>query len=376
MNSEIRLIHSIAEADREEWNRLTRGPFYSYEWFEYAEAVHPDEFTPYYFLCYRGDRLVGALPAFFPHSGNNSYENYLLGRFQFLPSLLRPLRRKPLVCFSPHAPSAVFSDNGFATDVLGELIRAFENQAHRDGMTETVFLCLKETERDLIGCLRERGYLQVYLNSVGMIQNRFRSFTEYFQSLPRSRRKSIKSDRIAFDRAGQRIEEVREQMPDIPKIFELIKIVDQKHPSVCRDFSPRALRLCFEKMMPYRTHYFVLSGEERIGVLTHFMKDDLMNIYGMGLHFDKGRRSRAYFNLLYYHPIQRMIENRARHLNFNQMAYKVKESRGCELIPQYMLVKPLKRKALVHPWTGLLDARYRKKFQIEYGRNQKRFEQS
>jgi hypothetical protein len=87
------------------------------------------------------------------------------------------------------------------------------------------------------------------------------------------------------------------------------------------------------------------------------------------LDFAKTRTSRTYFNLLYYHSIREMIARRAPHINFNQMAYKVKESRGCRLVPQYMFVKVLHGRRWMRLWLRLLDLRYRQKFAREYNRN-------
>jgi hypothetical protein len=122
-------------------------------------------------------------------------------------------------------------------------------------------------------------------------------------------------------------------------------------------------------MRPYLKHYVVSTGEGPIACLSLFEKDRLINTYALGLDFAKTRKSRTYFNLLYYHSIREMIVRRVPYINFNQTAYKVKESRGCRLVPQYMYVKALRGRRWMRLWLRLLDLQYRRKFAQEYGRD-------
>lgn len=374
MAYQCRIVESIKSVDRKEWNNATRGPYSSYEWFEYIEELSGDELIPHYILCYDDDQLVGVLPTFCPETSENSYENYLFGRLNKWFLRLKFVNRMPLICFLPYAGGAyVFSDNNYTEDVLRQLIWTFEKTARENGMSEVVFLFIKETEGALIEHLEKRGYEKVYLNSVGIIENRFQRFEDYLMSLSRRRRESVRRDISKFRNSQYTIEVTREENPDIQTICRLRDNISRKYPSVNSNLTPQAVALCFEKMTPYRTHYFVKSDDECIGALTIFEKDNLVNTYGFGLDFDKARVSRTYFSLLYYSTIREMVERKAAYINFNQMAYKVKEARGCELVRQYMYIKVLKGRAWMKPWLRILDWRYQEKFRNEYDRDEKAF---
>lgn len=371
MSCQVTICNSIQEFDAAEWNRATKGPFFSHEWFQFAEAMDGLNLQPHYFVSRRQGRLEAALPAFTPRGNQNTYENYLLGRYRQQLLRLAWLRRQPLVCFVPYTGGAyLISDNGYPEEVLQVLISGMEKEAQRGLYSEIVFMCIKECETEWLQVLAKRGYNRVYLNSVGIVRNHFKSFEDYLTRLNKRQRKTVKGDLRAFRKNGLRVDELDSlpQMTDV--MMMLISHIDRRYPTIQRFFSKKLLTTCFESMRPYQKHYGVTDGGGPIGCLTHFVKDRLINTYAMGMDFDKAYASRTYFNLLYYHSIQQMIAHNTPYINFNQMAYKVKESRGCMLVPQYMYVKALRNRSWMKFWLWLLDYRYRQKFRLEYGRNQ------
>jgi hypothetical protein len=263
----------------------------------------------------------------------------------------------------------MMSDNGYRGEVLRDMVAALEDAALRGGNSEVVFLCIKESESDWTQLLERRGYIRVYLNSVGVIVNRFETFDDYLKCLSPRQRKTVKGDLRAFRKGGGTIDAWNGASRDMDTMMKLVGNIDRRYPSVQRDFSKWSLSACFDRMRPYRKHYGVSTRDGPIGCLSLFEKDRLINTYAMGLDFAKTRTSRTYFNLLYYHSIREMIARRAPYVNFNQTAYKVKESRGCTLVPQYMYVKVLHDRWWMALWLRLLDHRYRRKFALEYGRN-------
>jgi hypothetical protein len=106
--------------------------------------------------------------------------------------------------------------------------------------------------------------------------------------------------------------------------------------------------------------------------VTLFRKDDILAFYAMGLEYSRVKETGTYFNLLYYLPIEEMIRRQIPCLNFNHMAYRVKEARGATLVPQYMFIKSLKRASAKRLWFGVVDRRYRSKFRKEYARDKSR----
>lgn len=367
MSHQTRTIDTIKHIDRETWNRATRGPFFSYEWFEFVETACSDIFTPQYIVCYNDDRLVGVLPAFHVKTNDNPYENYLFGRLKNLMQRLFVFKRKALLCISPLASGAyVFSDNDYSETIIDHLLAAVVETARLQRKSEVVFLYVKQTESDLIKNLKKHGYTGVYLNSTGIIYNRFQNFDDYLKSLSQSRRKSVKGDLRNFRKSQLPITSSQDEAPDAALICKLIGHIERKHHLRVSFNTPEKVKACLEKMTPYSTFYSVSNADECIAVITLFEKDRIINTYAFGIELDRARKYRVYFNLLYYNTIKEMIGRKARYSNFNAMAYKVKESRGCELVQQSMYVKVLKGRFWMVPWLALLDKQYRNKFQQFY----------
>jgi hypothetical protein len=370
MTCKMNMVDSVDKVDTREWNQATKGPYFSHEWFRFVEAMTEGELQPRYLTRRLNGRLTAVLPAFIPKTHMNTYGNYLMGRFRDRLLKLRPFRRRPLVCYAPHAGGAyLLSDNRYPEDVLQEMVTALEDAAIQGGNSEVAFLCIKENESEWTRLLKQRGYHRVYLNSVGIITNHYSTFDDYLKRLSPRNRKTVKGDLRAFRKCNGLIDTWTGDGHHLDTMMQLVGNIDRRYPSIQRDFSKWSLETCFHHMRPYRKHYAVSTGDAPIGCLTHFEKDRLINTYAMGLDFEKVHSSRAYFNLLYYHTIREMIVRKAPYVNFNQMAYTVKESRGCRLVPQYMYIKVWKNRAWMTLWLRLLNHRYRRKFAQEYARN-------
>jgi predicted N-acyltransferase len=366
-----RIVDSVARIDRESWNRATRGPFFSYEWFEYVEAVCTDRFAPQYIVCHHNNSLVGVLPAFHVKPHDNAYENYLFGRLKKIAQRFWVFRRTPLLCISPFSGGGYsFSDNEYSATVLDHLLAEVVATACRQQKSDVVLMHVKQTEADLIEALTKHGYTGVYLNSTGIMNNHFGEFDDYLNSLSKSGRKRVKRDMNKFRKSPYTIIASPDKTPNADLIYELIGRLERRHPPVRSLYTADKIRTCLKKMAPYSTVYSVGSADEQIAVVTLFEKDGLINTYAFGIDLERAHKNMAYFNLFYYNTIQEMIVRKARYMNFNPMAYKVKESRGCDLTQQYMYVRVLKGRFWLMPWLTLLDRQYRHKFETLYARAQ------
>jgi predicted N-acyltransferase len=296
--------------------------------------------------------------------------SYLLGRYKEQLLRLPAFRRRHLVCYAPLAGgNYLISDNAIQGEILKDIVVAMEDAALQGAYSEVVFLFIKAMDAEWIELFDCRGYQRVYLNSVGVINNSFEDFEGYLQSLSPPQRKAVKGDLRAFRKSGFTIDEWGGSFREIDTMMGLVGNIDRRYPSIRWNFTKSFLSACFDHMHPYLKSYVVPTGDGPIGCLSLLEKDRLINTDALGLDFAKIRTSRTYFNLLYYHSIREMIARRAPYINFNQTAYKVKESRGCRLVPQYMYVKALKGRWWMRLWLQLLDLRYRRKFAREYGRN-------
>lgn len=367
------MVRSVHDIDSAKWNQVTRGPFFSHEWFQFVEQTERKQYQFYYLVAYESDKLIGALPVLIPMSSGNIYQNYLYGKLRPMIDKTPVKTRKLLLCYSPASSGSNFwSDQPFLSNGMSAYIDSLDELAQQEGVSEIVFMFLRGHEIDILERLTARGYNKIFLSAAAVLENRFNSFDGYLHSLTRNGSNGVKGDLRRFKKAGCVLEVCRHPIYKIKIIDRLMKNVQKKYPRTLTRLEPDSLKVCFEKMRPYATTYLVRRNRTDIGTVTLFNKDALLSTYASGLDYDHAKETGVYFYLFYYLPIQEMIRKNIAYLNFNHMAYRTKETRGATLISQYMLVKNVERNPAKQFWFGIVDRRYRVKFRKEYAQEQKR----
>lgn len=373
MAVKIKMVRSVYDIDAAQWNQVTRGAFFSHEWFQFVEQTERKKYQLYYLLAYESDKLVGALPAVMPMSVGNIYRNYLYGKLRPMIDKTLVKTRKRLLCYSPASSGSNFlSDQPFLSNALSAYIDFLDELAQEEGVSEIVFMFLRGHEAGILERLTARGYNKIFLSAAAVLENRFDSFDAYLHSLTRNGSNGVKGDLRRFKKAGCIVEVCRHPIDKIKIIDRLIKNVQKKYPRTLTRLELDSLKVSFEKMRPYATTYLVRRKKTDIGTMTLLHKDALLSTYASGLDYDHTKETGVYFYLFYYLPIQEMIRNNIPYLNFNHMAYRTKETRGAKLIPQYMFVKNVERNPAKRFWFGIVDRRYRIKFRKEYAQDQRR----
>ncbi len=363
----IKLVKSIQSVSAHQWNALTRGPFFSHEWFQFIEAVEGQRHQFYYFLAMEAERLVGVIPAFVPLKNDDIYRNFLYGRLHAWIPRLSGCGARPLICYGLGASGKnLLSDQEFIPAIIPPLIAAVRDLRSQENISDLVFLFVRENEADIIETLETCGFSKVFLSAAAILQNRFDTFDDYLRSLSRNGKNSVKGDLRRFRKFGCTPEVCAKPEEDLGVIAELVANIEKKYPSTLTKQSLRKLKMAFRWMTAYRTTYLVRAKKVPLGTITFFIKDDLISTYAAGLDYRYVRASGTYFYLFYYLPVQEMINRRAPYLNFNHMAYRVKESRGAKLVPQFMFVKSLKPNRVKPYWFKIVDRRYRSKFNTQY----------
>ena len=64
------MVRSVYDVDAAQWNQVTRGAFFSHEWFQFVEETERNQYHFYYLLAYQSGNLVGALRTWVSTHGN------------------------------------------------------------------------------------------------------------------------------------------------------------------------------------------------------------------------------------------------------------------------------------------------------------------
>ncbi|MFC1876995.1 GNAT family N-acetyltransferase [Thermodesulfobacteriota bacterium] len=360
-------INTIKEIDRTLWNNTLRGAYFSYEWFEYIEEIFAAEYRPFYLLCFDGSHLKAILPAFAPNSYDNIYTRLLLGRAKPILDKLKLFRGTPLLCIAPEAGGrGYFTDQRVDHNVIGELLQAGDKIVEQEKFTGMVFPFVLDEQHREITLLESMGYQKIFLNKAGVFYNRFTNFEEYRSTIPKKMRNLIKREISRFNEAGCTLEVLERPADQVRLLYRLAYNIQKKHQTTNIRSEEKQMQTVYAKLARYLTCYVVKKDDQTIGAISLLEKDEVIATYGFGLEYEQTIKNRTYFYLLYYHTIMEMIKRDITSINFNAMAYKIKERRGCKLIPQYMLIKPRKGKRLMCVWKHCLNYQYQKKFKQNY----------
>jgi predicted N-acyltransferase len=369
---QTKLVHTVRDVERDVWNKILKGPLHSYEWFCYIEEQYKHDYIPYYFLFYEQDLLSFILPMFVPIIEFNTYNRIYWGRFQKFVKFLPGLQKKPLICFSPNpntSTAGLFKFNKICKETLHEIIASIDEFSKSNSITEIVFMFILEENMQEIKILENHGYSKVYLASSGVLENSFHSFDDYLLSLTKKRRKVVRNEINKFSKCGANLEVIERPVDELETLHKLADNIQEKHNAGFHPYSAEKMKSVFENMKPYLTCIAAKAGDEIIGSLSILEKDGFMTTYGLGLDYEKARDNGMYFYMAYYNTIMEMIKRGINSIDFDIYAYKAKERRGCRLVPQYVVIKPLKHKLFFTIWQHVLNRQYKKKFLDSYNSN-------
>ena len=360
-------IKTIKEIDRTLWNDTLRGPYLSYEWFEYIEECFATEYRFFYLLCFDGNDLKGILPAVVSGPSDSLYKHLLFGRAKPIFDKFNLFKGKPLLCLAPESGGrGYFTDQRMDHDILRALLQAGDEIVQQKKLSGMVFLFVIEEQHREIELLESMGYQKVFLNKAGVFYNRFSNFEEYRSAMSKKMGKNIKREIKRFIADGCTLEVVERPEDQVRLHYRLAHNIEMKYPTPDARSEEKQMQSAYELLAKYLTCYVVKKDGLSIGTISLLEKDGIIATYGLGLDYERIKKNRTYFYLLYYHTIMEMIKRNITNINFNAMAYKIKERRGCKLISQYMLIKPRKGKRLMFIWKYFLNYQYKIKFKQNY----------
>ncbi|MBJ6766053.1 GNAT family N-acetyltransferase [Myxococcaceae bacterium JPH2] len=227
-----------------------------------------------------------------------------------------------------------------ARPALRAAVDAIERQAKEDHAKSIAWLYFLEDEDPwLAAMLRERGYLNVVVESECYLPITWSTFDGYLASFKAEGRKKIRNEMAALSDAGATIELHGEEAlgPELAALERKWRVKYGRSPTIpeiladyeeLRSFLGRSLRV------------FVAKKDGRALGFTVFLEqgDTWYARFG-GFDYDAGNLF-LYFNLLFYKPIQAMIERGVKCGRYSLKSYQAKRSRGCQLSNVLAFVRP------------------------------------
>lgn len=162
----INRVNTIRDVPPKRWNAITRGSFYSREWFQNIEAAEGHRHRFNYFRATEGKKLVGAVSAFVPRENNDICRNSLHGRMRARIPSLPSCGSRPLIFYCLGASGKNFwSVKGFFPAIIQPLITAARALLSPEPVSALVFLFVRESEKEIVETLESSGLKQAAVPS-------------------------------------------------------------------------------------------------------------------------------------------------------------------------------------------------------------------
>ncbi|MRV72387.1 GNAT family N-acetyltransferase [Duganella sp. FT92W] len=240
-------------------------------------------------------------------------------------------------------------DEKQAADARSGLIDAVEHQAREDGARSISWLYFVEGEDALLEqMLMERGYARLILDAECYMPIRWNNFDDYLAAFRNEYRGTVKHEMAAMDAAGVKVEMHGAEVlgPELAALERQWRLKYGRTPPVeeiVADYEE--LRSC----MPDSLRVFVATLDGRaIGFAVFLEENNIWYSRFGGFDYTAGNLF-LYFNLLFYRPIQTMIESGAVSARYSLKSYVAKRSRGCLLRNVLAFVKAPEDSPIVAP---------------------------
>jgi predicted N-acyltransferase len=358
----IKTVHSIHEVNKKEWNAICGGVFFSYEWMLFVEENLSKEYQPHHIVCFEGTTLIGGIPAFLPTAKNDAFQDFLFGKkFRFMQKL--PFfKSKALLCLSPFSfQSTIFSKNNDIS-IKEELLKGIEIEAKKSACTDIVFFNVIDADTERKELFKKTYYTSYLAKPTMIFENKWNTFESYVASLKPNNKKTIRNDLQHFKQHHLSITVLEHPEKEIKALATLMHNVLEHHESTIYDYSEELILSFFHHLKPYLSFYVAKDHEGFIACIAHLEKGEDFRTHLLGLDYTKTPQTRAYYVLIYYESIKKVIKKNIPFFDFGCEAYQPKKYRGCVLKKRNLFIKTIRKNFLKNMWLQLLTPYYAYKF--------------
>lgn len=335
---EIRVIESLVEVGRAEWDALFPGELESYDYLRAVEGAGLEGFRWRYVLALGAGRLIAAAPAFLTAY---ALDTTLTGPARRIAEAVR--RWMPgaltlrLACLgSPCTETAnVGFDPDIATDdrakIFQAMLRAFEADARIDGCSLIGVKDAPAAAADLYAVAAvPLGYRPIAGQPTAELDIDFPDLDAYLERLsPGTRRDMRRKLRVL---GAIRIEVTRDISSVLDQIVALYRQTRDRAEMSFEDLTPAFFEGVVRRM-PERA-FFVLyhHGEHLLAANLLLQDGDTLLDKFFCMHADRGRPFNLYF-VSWFTNVRLCLERGLRHYQSGQAGYANKLRLGCRLSP-------------------------------------------
>ena len=201
MTLSIKVIESLKNIDKEQWNTLAgdRFPFARYEFLLALENHHAvgEKFgwLPHFFLAYDDNKLVGALPAYIKFNSYGEFvfdwawaDAYHRNNIPYYPKLVTSIPYTPAT-----GPRFLIQDNQHYQAIADALIKAVLTFAKESQLSS--YHCLFTEDRDTTFFKQHPDFMMRLGCQFHWRNNNYESFEHYLEQLTSKKRKQVKRER-------------------------------------------------------------------------------------------------------------------------------------------------------------------------------------
>ncbi len=246
-------------------------------------------------------------------------------------------RRYPVaVCVSPFTPAGGVVGAAARPEVARRLLDGFMEVAASWAARSTAFLSLREgSHAALTATLRSGGHVPSQLGARCSLPIRWRSFDHYLASLWRKRRWKVRSELRAFEASGFRARVVygtrlREVTGDLAPLFANLQRKYGHGGDVAA--ARETIEWVGEHLAPLARVVLIEDGSRPVAFhLLYELHGTLYSYLAGQVYEQRVQDAAAFFQAVYYQPIELAIRRRLARIDFSSESYEAKLWRGCEL---------------------------------------------
>lgn len=391
---QIRIHRSIKEIDKSVWNALTsqQSIYFDYDWLASNEQ---GLFSSAYYICAYTTQndLVAAAPAYVISDPNTCYFPYNIKEMLIAPATLNEIVTTlcpvwlrhigksvlsiatrlalkilkvhffpMLICTTPYGyVSGFIRAEGTANqaDVTKAILEAMDSICEAERIPLLALLYLPESQL-LSTDLAQWGFQRISLYPDCFLDIEWESFDQYIKSFRSKQRRNIRTEIRRFHSKGLQIQ-FYESFDLNTWIDELIRLeinVATRYDHGVLD--PEVFRQWYRQVignMLSQSRLFVAYRESQpVGFTLLLQKGNTYYVKLYGLDYDQADQSFAYFNLVFYAPIQQAIAQGMTRVYFGPGGYEAKLKRGCHIESRYGAIRF--KSMLANAWLRIYLALY------------------
>jgi predicted N-acyltransferase len=333
---------------QEKVKALVTNCFSDPDWLHTFEAHSGLNMTPCHQLATINDSPVALLPAYIQGECLcGTIRDRLLGRYAEMPVYKRWGRQNALACASPWGfYSGIECRPEVEKDIYNALLKHVDEVARQKLLDISGFTFVPESASLLRISLQANGYKAIPNGPTTILDLKWGDFDEYVSELPSSKiRRVIRKERKLYKNLtsewfeGNDLDTIFFGRPLHISLMALYNNIYRKYygrPSMLGDSflselwraDRENLRLCI-----------AMSDRKIIGFSLLRVFGPIAHALMMGRDYDEADDFSAYFNLLFYEPINRGIKEGWHSIHFRPGAYLAKLRRGCRLEKMYTYIK-------------------------------------